>query len=140
MGTAVGMIIAIVPQLVPVANEVTAAIRKTIAGKRRNADPTSRRRTLPGSRVPRTVVDACLVADIFESLPLQQSSLIPLTVRAAFQEGVLMGDVEGGVLEGLFLPTGEDDDRGGAVIANNSKAMGFSSPALATCVSAPSTA
>ena len=33
MGTAVGMMIAIVPQLVPVANEVTEATRKTIAGK-----------------------------------------------------------------------------------------------------------
>ena len=33
MGTAVGMMIAIVPQLVPVANEVREATRKTIAGK-----------------------------------------------------------------------------------------------------------
>ena len=33
MGTAVGMMIAIVPQLVPVANEVKEATRKTIAGK-----------------------------------------------------------------------------------------------------------
>ena len=33
MGTAVGMRIAIVPQLVPVANEVAEATRKTIAGK-----------------------------------------------------------------------------------------------------------
>ena len=34
MGTAVGMMIAIVPQLVPVANEVTEATIKTIAGKK----------------------------------------------------------------------------------------------------------
>ena len=33
MGTAVGIMIAIVPQLVPVANEVAEATRKTIAGK-----------------------------------------------------------------------------------------------------------
>ena len=33
IGTAVGMMIAIVPQLVPVANEVKEAMRKTIAGK-----------------------------------------------------------------------------------------------------------
>ena len=33
MGTAVGMMIAMVPQLVPVAKEVTAATRKTSAGK-----------------------------------------------------------------------------------------------------------
>ena len=34
MGTAIGMRIAIVPQLVPVANEVKEATRKTIAGKK----------------------------------------------------------------------------------------------------------
>ena len=69
---------------------VDAQIGEAVAGEGGDADAAARGGAFPAAGIPGAVVDVCLLADVFETLALEEAALVPLAVGATVEEGPLV--------------------------------------------------